>query len=379
MFRRPVFTIVCMALIMVLQTGCEVETPTPEETTQSVHHQSQQPTTNILEAGEWNDLNHWNHWRNLVEGKYYEQARKWRFHTGHRLAFNLQSKGLPAPNVKLELKKGDTSEWVCRTDNQGRAEMWIDLFKSNTRVDLSRYRLFIDDQLADISLTFYEDGINEISMGFRKSNLTRVEVAFVIDATGSMKEEYAYLRTHLPSILNRALQQDHNMELRTATVLFRDESDEFTVKSTDFQPGFEHTNQTLQSVQAEGGADYQEAVDLALNQAVNRLNWSMDARTRIAFLFLDGPPRFWAEKIVDMQRSVRTAATKGIKLIPITTASIDEDAEFLSRFFAISTNGTYTFLTVDDSSNKSDPTLGNFETQDLKVLLGDLIGRYSVL
>ncbi|MCB9244960.1 MAG: VWA domain-containing protein [Flavobacteriales bacterium] len=368
-----------MALIAVLITGCSVESPTPEETPTILEHIAPGGSDFEMGAAEWNDLDNWMFWKDLVNGEFHDQSRKWRYHTNYRLAFELTAKGKPAPNVKLELKKGDTSEWISRTDNLGRAELWIDLYRGGTHVDLSKFRLYIDDQLADVSLKLYEEGINHIAMGFVKPGLNRVEIAFIADATGSMKEEFSYLQRNIEPLLKRIENADPTMELRTSAVLFRDEKDDFVVKSSDFNSDNTKTIEFLNSVQAEGGSDHREAVDLALNQAIQRLNWTENARTRIAFLLLDGPPRFWAEKIVAMQQTIRIASARGIKIIPITAAGIDVDAEFLTRFFAVATNGTYTFLTSDNDTKSTDPTVGSFDTNELNKLMGEIILRYSIL
>ncbi len=80
-----------------------------------------------------------------------------------------------------------------------------------------------------------------------------------------------------------------------------------------------------------------------------------------------------------MQKAIKHAAEKGIKVIPISASGIEKDTEFLMRFFAISTNGTYTFLTDDSGIGDSHlkPTTGKYDVEYLNELMLRLILKYT--
>ena len=124
---------------------------------------------------------------------------------------------------------------------------------------------------------------------------------------------------------------------------------------------------------AEGGGDYPEAVDVALKAAIEDKNWSASAQTRIVFLMLDAPAH--NESIGSLQESIQKAAQKGIQIVPIASSGIDKKTEFLMRFFALGTNGSYVFLT-DHSGVGNDhivPTVGEYRVEYLNELMTRII------
>lgn len=75
--------------------------------------------------------------------------------------------------------------------------------------------------------------------------------------------------------------------------------------------------------------------------------------------------------------SMHGGAKKGIKIIPITASGIDKETEFLMRFFAISTNGTYVFITNHSGIGNEhlEPTVGDYEVEFLNDLMVRLINE----
>ena len=117
----------------------------------------------------------------------------------------------------------------------------------------------------------------------------------------------------------------------------------------------------------------------ALKTTWTELQWSGAARTRIAFLLLDAPPHYDDQIIADIHHSVREFASRGIKVIPIAASGIDKPTEFLLRYLAMATNGTYVFLTDDSGVGLPHltPSVGEYQVEHLNDLLVRLIGKYS--
>ena len=80
-----------------------------------------------------------------------------------------------------------------------------------------------------------------------------------------------------------------------------------------------------------------------------------------------------------MQTATKKASEKGIKIIPVVASGIDKETEFLMRFIACATNGTYVFLTDDSGIGEShlEPTVGKYEVEMLNDLIIRLILKYS--
>ena len=109
------------------------------------------------------------------------------------------------------------------------------------------------------------------------------------------------------------------------------------------------------------------------------MQWSNRARTRIAFLLLDAPPHNNAIVIRQLQEAIAEAARKGIKIIPITASGIDKETEYLMRSFAITTNGTYVFITNDSGIGNEhlEASVGEYQVEKLNDLMVRLITKYS--
>ena len=72
--------------------------------------------------------------------------------------------------------------------------------------------------------------------------------------------------------------------------------------------------------------------------------------------------------IESLQNSIRAAAQKGIRIVPLSASGINKDTEFLMKFFGLATNGTYTFLTDHSGigGKHLEPTTDEYKVEALK-------------
>jgi hypothetical protein len=207
-----------------------------------------------------------------------------------------------------------------------------------------------------------------------------VDIMFVVDATGSMGDELEYLKNELYDVLNRTETQLSYDNLRYGAVFYRDRNsgDAYITKPHDFTRSKDDIVQFVKQQSADGGGDYPEAVDEALDAAMQQ-QWSTGAKARIMFLILDAPPHDAQQNLDLYQASVQKAAEKGIMIIPVGASGIDKPTEFLMRFTAIATNGTYTFLTNDSGigNDHITPTVGKYTVEFLNDLMVRLITKYA--
>jgi hypothetical protein len=73
-------------------------------------------------------------------------------------------------------------------------------------------------------------------------------------------------------------------------VYYRDTRDAYLYKKQDFTRTLSESSAFINQQGAGGGSDYEEAVEVGLEQAIDSLKWSIDARARILFVILDAPP-----------------------------------------------------------------------------------------
>ena len=340
----------------------------------------------ILTAGEWNDLDHWDFWSGLMASQDYgDMSAYWGMYTPRRVAVRVadaSGKRLPAVRVVLEQKQ--RAVWSTLTDNQGEANLWIDPFHAQAGTD--HLVLVVDGvpQASAPKLTPWNVQQEEAEVNFvilDKANPVekRADIAFIVDATGSMGDEIEFLKKDLVNILDRVKGGQGEIGLRTGTVFYRDEEDDYITKFSPFTDDYRKTIQYISMQRASGGGDLPEAVHTALEAGLQNLAWNASARARIAFLILDAPAHQDHQGVVEsLQKSVETYAAMGIKLIPVFCSSPSKECEFMCRFFAVLTGGTYVFLTDDSGVGEShvEPSVGEFQVEPLNDLLARLIAKY---
>ena len=338
-----------------------------------------QPKGGLVTAGEWNDLNNWDFYqKTLMKEPFKGFPDDWQMYTNHRIAVAITAKNKPAANATVTLFRNDTPIWTAKTDNLGRAELWVGAFQKEKELNPTLLRLKVNEQWVSTA-TISETQVNRIALDETLPSPTNlVQIAFMVDATGSMGDELEFLKMDLKKVINEVQKTNTQLKISTATVFYRDEGDEYVVKHSPFTEDINQTTEFISQQRADGGGDFPEAVDKALVQ-LNQLQWQPEARTRIAFLVLDAPPHNKPAVISSIQYSVKTAAASGIKLIPVVASGIDKTTEFLMRFIAMYTNGTYVFITDHSGiGNKHlEPSVGEYQVEKLSDLMVRLIKKYS--
>lgn len=333
----------------------------------------------VVTAGEWNDLEHWSFWNKLMNSKEYSGKQKyWSFYTNNRISVLLKNGDAAVQNAKVELFKGNNLQWVSRTDNVGKAELWVGLFQRSSEIKLSDYSLFVNGQRMTVALKPFDKGLNEIQVS-QNSKYNKVELSFIVDATGSMGDELEFLKEDLKDVIQKVAVNDSNLDIYTSSVFYRDEGDDYVVRKSDFSNSLDVTLDFINKQSADGGGDFPEAVHIALETAMQKLSWSENAKTRIAFLMLDAPPHYTKSIVAALQKVMKQAAEKGVKLIPITASGIDKETEFLMRFFSIATNGTYVFITNHSGVGNEhlEASVGEYQVEKLNDLMVRLIKKYT--
>jgi len=340
------------------------------------------PKSGQLTAGEWNDLNNWEDWKLLIkEYDYKDMESHWQIFPSERYpVFITNNDGLPVSNCIVELKDNyGNTVWKNISDNTGKAELWngLDGQKStNLKIVVSKDGYSsenIDPQTA-------ANGINHFSLNTECKKYKDVEIMFVVDATGSMGDEISYLRSELSNVIKTVKENDkNNLNYRIGSVFYKDTEDDYLTETSDLNNDISKTINFIKTKSAGGGGDFPEAVDEALAAALDQ-KWTNEAAGKFIFLLLDAPPHHNDAVMARLQMQIKTAAAKGIKIIPITASGIDRPTEFLMKFLSISTNGTYVFITDDSGIGGShlDPIVDDFEVEKLNELLIRVISHYTM-
>ena len=339
----------------------------------------------LLTAGEWNDLDNWKFWTNLLDDDDYSgKTDYWKFYPKNLVVVRVvDGNRVGIANVDVELFNSNSKEFATKTDNAGYAYCWINLFKDRSKKpNAKEYSLKVDGD-------WVKETVKLTTMGDKKFNVNvvvddeirhpkaRADVAFIVDATGSMSDEIKFLKSDLSYIIDHA-SSESKVALRTAALFYRDEGDEYLTRASDFTDDASETQDFVSEQSASGGGDYPEAVHSALDASLQDLSWNGSARARIAFLILDAPAHHDNDIIESLQESIMLYAKHGIKLIPVAASGVDKDTEFMLRFFDVATGGTYVFLTDDSGIGNSHikASVGNYNVESLTDIMIRLIKKY---
>ena len=340
----------------------------------------------VLTAGEWNDLSHWDFWSKLMESQEYGgMSEHWGMYTARRVAVRVaDAAGKRLAAVRITLEQDQKTVWSTLTDNLGEANLWIDPFHAQAGTDNLVVTIDGVPMAGPPVVTPWNVQQTDANMNFywitdAKDAENKADIAFIVDATGSMGDEIDFLKKDLVNILDRVKGGQGEITLRTGTIFYRDEGDEYLTKFSAFTDNYRETIRYIAMQDARGGGDLPEAVHTALEAGLQNLAWNASARARIAFLILDAPAHQDHQGVVEsLQTSMRQYAQYGIKLIPVFCSSPSKECEFMCRFFSVLTGGTYVFLT-DDSGVGGDhieASVGDFQVEPLNDLLVRLIAKY---
>jgi len=113
-----------------------------------------------------------------------------------------------------------------------------------------------------------------------------VDIAFIIDCTGSMGSYIESVKNSIRQIVDRVVSTNCDMKLRLAIVGYRDIRDTSRFEIMDFSPSVNDFKTFLASICATGGDDAPEDMAGAIKEA-NELAW--ENPTKIAFIIADAP------------------------------------------------------------------------------------------
>lgn len=344
-----------------------------------------QPSAGKLTAGEINDFSKWTLWTDIAKGELANYQTEWMFANKSRYMVQVTAiNGLPLADLRVQLEnsKGEIY-FSARTDNTGKAELWRSI---SSDLDLNNEKLSIaifDANGKHIikNAKVFERGINSISLEQNCDQSQKVDIAFVVDATGSMGDELNFLQAELNDVIFKSKEISTSLNFSFANVFYRDNGDEYVTRTQDFTRILSESVSFINNQQAGGGGDYEEAVEIALDSAINGLSWSPYARARILFLVLDAPPHNTPEIQEKLKLLSKQAAEKGIRIVPLVASGINKSTEYLMRSLALTTNGSYAFLTDHSGIGGQHlaPSTDEYEVEILNDLLVRLIKSYTYM
>lgn len=285
-----------------------------------------------------------------------------------RIVFTVRdSAGRSVPNCDLTVRSS-AGEVLCRrrTYADGRAMFFPRELPGQSRRPLKVEARWGREELAQ-SLDFQDRQNIELRFGAARRVIERapLDVAFIIDTTGSMADEIERLRRTLEAIHYQVTQMTPRPDVRFAMVLYRDRGDEYVTRATPFTGDLQHFAAQLKSVAAAGGGDNPEDIHEALRVAAKDLDWRPGA-TKLAFLLGDAPPHLDYGQQFTYLDFMRNAAERGIKVTAIGASGLDDRGEYVFRQLSQYTMGMFVFLTYGEKhqTRQGSPTGVSHHTGD---------------
>lgn len=366
---------------------------TSDETDDKDSVDLQRPVKKQLTAAEWNDLKNYEYWQSLFaasraqesngqnEGQ--EPAREGIFHRYENDRKGLDTRfmreievitadGAKAAGAKVYLLGGEAVLFEAVTDASGKAFVFGEN-ATDVQAESGRYA-------AKVPLA--ETGITRIALAGQDEKPNEIEIMFVVDTTGSMGDELSYLKKEFTGVIRR-VRTASDAAIKVGLVFYRDYDEpkrSYLSRPFDFadvsdESGLLAVLGNINAQSTDGGGDYPEAVEHALDTAV-RMQWSSGASTKLLFHVLDAPYHDTAQYQDTFAAAVRTAAGKGIRIIPVAASGLDTLGQYIMRSAAMLTGGTYAFLTDDSGIGDSheEPEVGGYTVE----YLSDLLVRLTV-
>jgi Mg-chelatase subunit ChlD len=261
-----------------------------------------------------------------------------------------QGYGVPDAEVAVQAANGATT-WL-RTDAAGRGWIHPNAFDTGRS---SFYDVTVRQggyQATAVLQRGQKSSVEVQLTATRQPSRARLDLVFLVDATGSMGDEIDKLKSSLRSITDEVARLPSHPDLCLGLVAYRDRGDAFFVRSHDLTNDVNAFQGVLNALQAAAGGDEPEAMNEALHEAVHHISWRGAQTTRLVVLVADAPPHldYGGPQYDD---DMLAALGKGIKLMSVGASGLNKQGEYIQRQMAQYTGGRFIFLTYADASNPS--------------------------
>jgi Mg-chelatase subunit ChlD len=169
-----------------------------------------------------------------------------------------------------------------------------------------------------------------------------IDVAFVLDTTGSMSEEIHALRGTLEKVAGEL--SGLNVRPRVGLVEYRDRGDVYVTRLHQMTTDVAGLQARIAQLEAGGGGDTPEHVNEALRVAVRGLRFRPESVARLVFLIGDAPPHLDYAQDEGYAAAVKEANHAGVQIFTIAASGMDRVGQVVWRQIAQYTGGTNMFV-----------------------------------
>jgi uncharacterized protein YegL len=178
--------------------------------------------------------------------------------------------------------------------------------------------------------------------------LPRVDVVFLLDATGSMGDEIQAVKDRIREMISDIALGDPAPDVRFGIVAYRDRGDDYTTRVYPLTRDIDLIVDNLAEIEANGGGDYPESLNEGLHVAVQEMEWDQASGVaRLVFLIADAPPHMDYADDFDYRDEAEMAAQSGIVVHAIGASGLDEEGERIFKEITANTQGEFQWLVYE--------------------------------
>ncbi len=335
-----------------------------------------------VKAGEWDDNANYREYLRYLQGA--QLTPSFKLDVSKRrfiVVRDKNGKGVPNCEVRIRDANQRRSALSLTTTASGRslffpkAEGFRGRLVASTSCLSSRASVTFDVKDADGVVTLELD--KQRALPQRQT----IDIAFVLDTTGSMSEEIHAVKGTIRKV--SAMLSKLNVNVRIGLVEYRDVTDSFTTRVYPMTSNISDFARKVDGLRANGGGDTPEHMNEGLQVALSQMKWSQQSVARMMFVISDAPPHLDYQQDVAYTTTMQQANHGGIQIFTIAASGMDATGQTVLRQIAQYTGGTNMFVLRGGAGPRStgggDPTSScggthqNYSSGNLSGLISDKI------
>jgi len=316
-------------------------------------------------SGEWDDNANYRRYLELVaRAPVHEDIDV----SGRQFVVVLDDEGRGVGNCEVRLKDQAGTTATVTTLASGRVPVFPALYGFEGPLQV-KARCLSASGTATLPLDI-EDDVAVVQLDeARPSAPSTLDLAFVLDVTGSMAAEIEAMKSTIDTVASQIVSAGQ-ADVRLAIVAYRDYGDSPAFEIKDFSDDIDSFRAFVDGLSASGGGDTPEALNEAMDRA-SRLDWNPDATARMTFVIADAPPH--AGEQHSAARAAAVLACGGVKIFTVATTGQDLSGRYIFRQMSQLSYATHLFLLRAGTSTNPECSDHQFRTGELNNIVTERI------
>jgi len=180
----------------------------------------------------------------------------------------------------------------------------------------------------------------------------QLDIVFLLDGTGSMKDELDTLKIGLDDLADELAFLPDDLTLRYGFVVYRDQPNSDSIQLFGLTDNWSLFAENLMAVTAVGGGDYPENLNGGFYQAVTSINWNPEA-DRLLILIGDAPPHLGVVEPVLYDETMVMAAEQNITIYTVGSDGLNETGLQIYQQISEMGNGRFIFVSQNPENTQA--------------------------